>query len=215
MWAAAFLALAAASFAAAQPAACSPLRYCPTNCTRDGATETDGITLLGLDDPVLATNIGKAVKIARTFPGVTSDDALIVHVTFQYICCVTVDEIEKKVMPALDSIKWAPVNVSFSSAICNVDGSIILAADEATQLAMGALVKRFEAAIEATGIAVVPRASMQPFHSTIATTDAGYDMAAALAAINAAIPSGSWAPSIAVKNFAFLVPVPHVVEATL
>jgi len=35
--------------------------------------------------------------------------------------------------------------------VCNVDGSIILEADAATQAAMGAVVARLEAAVEAAG----------------------------------------------------------------
>lgn len=209
------LIIAAAVAAAAAPASCSQLGYCPTNCTRPGATETDGLTLLD-DRAELVASVGRAVKIARTFPGVTSDDALVVHVSFQYICCVTTDEIVGKVFPALDAVKWAPVNVSFSSAICNKDGSIILAVDDASQAALGAVVARFEAAIEAAGVAVVPRSSMQGFHSTIATTSSGYAMEQALAAINAAIPPGSWTSApVTLSSFAFLVPVPHLVVATL
>ena len=112
------LIIAAAVAAAAAPASCSQLGYCPTNCTRPGATETDGLTLLD-DRAELVASVGRAVKIARTFPGVTSDDALVVHVSFQYICCVTTDEIVGKVFPALDAVKWAPVNVSFSKPVTN------------------------------------------------------------------------------------------------
>jgi len=160
-------------------------------------------------------NIGRAVDIARSFPGVTSDDRLDIHVTFEYLCCVTLGELLAKVYPALDAVRWAPVNVSFSRAICNVDGSIILAADDASQAALGALVARFEAAIEAAGVAVFPRARMQGFHMTIATTDAAYAMDAALAAINAAVPEGTWTAPFALKNFAFLLPFPHEVRANL
>ena len=205
---------ASAAPAAPAPASCSPLRYCPDNCTRAGAGETDGISLLD-DRPELYASVGRAVAVARSFPGVTSDDKLVVHITFQYICCVTDDEISGKVFPALDSVKWAPLNVSFDRAICNVDGSIILAVDAASQAAMGALVARFEAAVAAAGVAVVPRASMQGFHVTIATTGPGYAMAAALAAINAAVLPGAWTAPITLTGFAFLTPIPHVVAASV
>jgi len=206
-------ALSAARFAASAAPLCSPLRYCPANCSRAGAVETDGLALLDAHFALLGS-VGAAVDVARTFPGVLTDDRLDIHLTFEYLCCVTRDEIVAKVFPALDAVQWAPVDVSFSEAICNVDGSIILAADAPSQAALGAVVARFEAAVEAAGVAVVPRAQMQGFHVTIATTNATYPMAAALAAINAKVPRGAWSPAFALKNFAFLLPVPHEVVAT-
>ncbi len=65
--------------------------------------------------------------------------------------------------------------------VCNVDGSVILMADDASQAAFGALVQRFEAAIAATGLPVVPRSAMEGFHVTIGTdgtTNATYPMQA-------------------------------------
>jgi hypothetical protein len=220
LWVVRLLAIvtAASSSSANTPAAsasnCSPLPYCPTSCTRQGGIETDGLALLVAHEELVA-NVGKAVKIARSFPGVQTDDALDVHITFEYICCVTLEEIVGKVFPALDAVEWAPINVSYSEAICNVDGSIILAVDDASQAALSAVVSRFEAAIKATGVPVVPRATMQGFHTTIGTTNATYPMAEALAAINAAIPRGSWTTPFPLTNFAFFFPVPHEVKATL
>jgi hypothetical protein len=60
--------------------------------------------------------------------------------------------------------------------VCNVDGSIILMADAPSQAALGALVQRFEAAIEAAGLPVVPRSTMEGFHLTIGTTNSSYPM---------------------------------------
>jgi hypothetical protein len=185
------------------PATCDQRGYCPSTCTRSGATETDGLALLDAHVELLA-NIGRAVDIMRTFPGVNTDDRLDIHTTFQYLCCVTPSELLTKVFPALDAVQWAPVNISYSRAVCNKDGSIILMADEPSQAALGAVVAAFEAAIERTGVAVVPRASMEGFHMTIGTTNASYPMAQALEAINAAIPEGTWTAPFALKNFAFL-----------
>ncbi len=193
---------------------CSQLPYCPSNCTRPGATETDGFTILDTHLELLS-NIGKAVDIMRSFPGVTTDDRLDIHVSFQYICCVTIDEIVTKVFPAIDSVKWAPMNVSFSQAICNMDGSIILAVDDASQAALAAVVAEFEAAIEARGVVVVPRSSMQGFHMTIGATNSSFPMAEALAAINKAILPGTWTKPFPLTSFAFVLPIPHVVRATL
>ena len=196
------LALLAASGAAA-PATCDQRGYCPTSCAHPGATEADGLALLDGHLELLA-HIGRAVDVMRSFPGVATDDRLDIHTTFQYICCVTVEELVTKVYPALDSVQWAPVNISYSRATCNRDGSVILMADDASQAALGAVVARFEAAIEAAGVAVVPRATMEGFHMTIGTTNASYPMEEALAAINAAIPEGTWTAPFALTNFAFL-----------
>jgi len=196
------LALLAASGAAA-PATCDQRGYCPASCARAGATEADGLALLDGHLELLA-NIGRAVDVMRSFPGVATDDRLDIHTTFQYICCVTVEELVTKVFPALDSVRWAPVNISYSRAVCNKDGSIILMADDASQAALGAVVARFEAAIEAAGVAVVPRATMEGFHMTIGTTNSSYPMEEALAAINAAVPEGTWTAPFALTNFAFL-----------
>jgi len=155
----AVLALAMVAILAAPPS-CDQRGYCPTNCTRPGAAESDGFAIL-LAHLELLGNIGKAVDIMRSFPGVNSDDRLDIHTTFLYLCCVTQTELSSKVFPALDSVAWAPINISYSKAVCNKDGSIILMADDMSQAALGALVARFEAAIEAADVAVVPRASME------------------------------------------------------
>lgn len=135
----------------------------------------------------------------------------------QYLCCYTEAQLAKQVYPALDSVVWQPLNISYTQArvsgrcmrpavilapqspvasaasqyacdarcpmaleqvVCNVDGSVILMADDASQAAFGALVQRFEAAIAATGLPVVPRRSMEGFHVTIGTTNATYPMQA-------------------------------------
>jgi hypothetical protein len=200
------LTLLLAFFSVAQggpPAAtCDQRGYCPPTCTRPGATEADGFALLDAHLELL-TSIGRAVDIMRSFPGVNTDDRLDIHTTFQYLCCVTIEELIGKVYPALDAVKWAPVNVSYSHAVCNKDGSIILMADAASQAALGAVVEKFEEAIEATGVAVVPRSTMEGFHMTIGTTNATYPMEQALEAINAAIPEGTWTAPFPIKNFAF------------
>jgi len=204
----------AAPAAAAAPASCDQRSYCPASCARPGAAETDGLALLVADLPLLGS-IGRAVDVMRRYPGVTSDDRLDIHTTFMYICCVTQTEITEKIFPALDSVAWAPVNISYSRAVCNEDGSIILMADDASQAAMAALVARFEAAVEAAGVPITtPRAQMEGFHMTIGTTNATYPMEAALAAINAAVPEGTWTTDpFPISSFAFFLPVPHLVVA--
>ena len=146
----------------------------------------------------------------RSFPGVSSDDALDPHTTFMYICCLTNAELQMA-FDAMDAVPWMPVRVSYEQAICNIDGSIILLADSATQSSMGALVARLEAAIEAVGLPVIPRSTMQSFHVTIGTTNASYPMATALDAINSAITD--WSPPFNISEFSFFLPIPHTIRA--
>ena len=192
---------------------CDPHRYCPSTCTRAGAGESDGLTLL-LAHAELVGSVSKAVDVMRRFPGVLTDDRLVPHTTFQYLCCLTAAELSSRAFPAMDAVRWAPFNVTYDRVVCNVDGSIILLADAPSQAVMGAVVARLEAAIEAAGLPVVPRSTMQSFHITIGTTNSSYPMQEALAAINAAIAPGSWSPPITLDSFAFLLPVPHEVRAT-
>lgn len=192
---------------------CSPLSYCPSNCTKPGAFETDGLALLDSHLELLE-NIGKAVTIMKSFPGVDTDDSLDIHTTFMYLCCVTLDEVINKVYPAMDAVKWTAPNVSYSSAICNHDGSIILEADERSQQEIGAVVSALEDAIIATGVTVVRRSSMQGFHMTIGTVDTSqFPMDDGLAAINAAIPNGTWTKPFPLKNFEFFLPIPHEIKS--
>lgn len=206
----ALLLLSALAAISSQP--CDPHRYCPATCTRPGAGESDGLTLLVAHLELLGS-VGKAVDVMRRYPGVLTDDRLIIHTTFQYLCCLTPAELTDKVFPAIDAVPWAPFNVSYDRAICNVDGSIILLADAPSQAAMGAVVASLEAAIEAAGLPVVPRSTMQSFHVTIGTTNSSFPMQEALAAINAAIAPGTWSPPVTLDSFAFLLPVPHEVRA--
>ena len=196
--------------ASAAPAQCDPRGYCPSTCSRPGAVESDGFQLL-YGQSALWTSVRKAVDVMRRFPGVLTDDALDPHTTFQYLCCLTPAELTEKVFPAMDAVQWAPVRASYAKAVCNVDGSVILLADDATQAQMSAVVEKLEAAIEATGLPVIPRATMQSFHITLGTTNASFPMAEALAAINAAVTD--WAPPFDISEFSFFLPVPHTVRA--
>lgn len=191
---------------------CSPRRYCDTkHCTTPSAFENDGFSLLGAHTQ-LQKSVNVAVAIAQTFPGLRTNDDLDIHTSWMYLCCLTLEE-HLRAAVALTSVKWAPVNISYSSAVCNVDGSLILMADAASQAALGAQVAAFEAALVAAGIPVaVPRAAMEGFHLTLGTANSSYDFEGALAAINRAVPPGTWTEPFPLKNFAFFTP-PYEVSA--
>ena len=124
---------------------------------------------------------------------------------------MTIEQYTQIAYPHLAAVSWQPINVSFSHAICNVDGSVILLADEASQAAIGQQVVQFEAVLIAAGLPIVPRSSMEAFHVTIGTTNASFPMQTALAEINTIITSWTDAP-IALRNFVFFFP-PFEVKA--
>ena len=187
---------------------CSQRGYCGgVNCPNKNATSTDGVHILDFNLDLLL-NVNKAVKIMRTYPGVYTSDGLYVHTTFQYLCCVTKDELKNKVFPALDSIKWEPISLEYEKVICNQDGSIILIANNHTQIAMGQLLKNFEAAIIKAGVPIVrPRAEQEIFHITIGTTNSTYPMDIALNDINKNIKV--WSKPIVVNSFTYFIPAFH------
>lgn len=193
---------------------CSPRSYCPPiNTCADvtNAYENDGITLLDFH-PELVSNVEKAINIIRKYPGVTSDDALIVHTSFMYLCCQYYNDTIDKAYPAMDSVSWLPFNVSYDAPICNHDGSIILMADAQSQIAMQAVVSKLEDALTAAGVFFIPRAEMEHYHITLATTNASFPMTEALTEINTAIPPGTWTSTpITLDSFAFFFPPKAIV----
>ncbi len=122
-------------------------------------------------------------------------------------------------MEAIESVRWKPFNVTFDRLVCNFDNStnrptatttstIILLSSE-TQREMGAMVTAFEAAIRARGVPVVPRAQMEPFHSTLAVVPKHFPTARGLAEVNAAIASSDWTEGkgpIVVSSFESILP---------
>ncbi len=128
----------------------------------------------------------------QRYPGARSDDRFIVHLTLMYICCVTPDIAKSILLPAFRAVVWVPLNISYSHAVCNVDGSIILLADADTQSSLSALAVQFEQAAAARGFVMQARATMEVFHTTIGTTNSSYPMERALADINSEIPL--WTP---------------------
>jgi hypothetical protein len=128
----------------------------------------------------------------QRYPGARSDDRFIIHLTLMYICCATPAVAKSILLPAFRSVVWAPMNISYSHAVCNVDGSVILLADDDTQSLLAALVVQFEHAAAARGFVMQARATMEAFHTTIGTSNGSYPMQRALADINTAIPA--WTP---------------------
>ena len=142
--------------------------------------------------PALVDSVGRAVDVMKRYPGVRTDDRFIVHLTLMYICCASPEIAKSILLPAFRSVSWKPMNISYSRAICNADGSVILLADAVTQASLAALVTEFEKASAARGFVMQARATMEAFHTTIGTVNSSFPMQQALLDINTEIPS--WTP---------------------
>jgi hypothetical protein len=142
--------------------------------------------------PQLVRAVGHASRIMRRYPGVLTSDRFIVHLTLMYICCASPAVAKDILLPAFRSVIWSTTNISYSRAVCNADGSIILLADAATQSTLAALVTQFEDAAAARGFVMQRRSGMEVFHTTIGTTDSSFPMQQVLQQINTEIPF--WTP---------------------
>jgi 2'-5' RNA ligase len=142
--------------------------------------------------PALIESVGRAIDIMKRAPGVLSSDRFIVHLTLMYICCASRDIARSILLPAFRSVSWQPLNISYSKAVCNADGSIILLADASTQASLSALVEQFENAAAARGFIMQARVTMEAFHTTIGTVNRSYPMQQTLIDINTEIPV--WTP---------------------
>ena len=195
---------------------CDARGYCLANCSSsDSSLELDAIvpspsrhihrkyqplvrcivtpTQVLLDaHPSLVQSVGRAVDIMKRSAGVLSNDRFIVHLTLMYICCASRAIAQNILLPAFRSVTWQPLNISYSKAICNADGSIILLADDITQASLSALVQQFENAAAARGFVMQARATMEAFHTTIGTVNSSFPLQHALADINTEIPV--WTP---------------------
>ena len=135
--------------------------------------------------------------------------------SFTYLCCLTKEEIQDKVLPALSNVSWEPISVSYSKAVCIHDGnSIVLYADEDSQTRLLTLVEKFEQAIMDTGVNVfVPRSKMSGFHVTIGTiSHDGNQSSLAVKEINSIIHQWSSKP-IVIDHFRFMKPFWYKVSA--
>lgn len=77
----------------------------------------------------------------------------------------------------------------------------------------GAVTDSLERAIRAAGLPVVPRSTMERYHSTLAVVPPGFPVQAALDAVNRRITDWSGGVPIVVDSFESLT-LPHVFHAT-
>jgi len=128
-----------------------------------------------------------------------------IHMSFNYFCCYSKQDIAT-LHTVLAAYDWpTDLAVSFDQPTIRIDSdaekvehySYILLLDEPSQAKMHSLMDGVEAAVRAAGLDVhVPRRQQEPFHSTLAVVDGrDFPAVAALAAVNAAVPPGTWTGS--------------------
>jgi hypothetical protein len=159
------------------------------------ATEALKTSMLAADDIILSYG-RKGVTVTPRSQGTH------IHMSFNYFCCYSEEDI-KTLHAVLEAYDWpAELSVSFDQPTIRIDSdaehvdhySYILLLDQASQAKMHSLMDGVEAAVRSAGLDVhVPRKQQEPFHSTLAVVNGrDFPAVAALAAINAAIPAGTW-----------------------
>ncbi len=122
MW---LVVLLCGSLAAAAP--CTSWHNCPP--CGNGTVEVDLLAFLSTEAAkqpaadAFFLNVRKAVAIAKSFGALKSDDLLFLHSTMSYLCCYEPRVFTETVFPALDAVRWPPVNVSFATVVCNFDNA--------------------------------------------------------------------------------------------
>jgi hypothetical protein len=158
----------------------------------------------------------QAVGILGQFGTLLSTDVLRPHVTIEYFCCKTPQELQT-IATVLENTPWQPFNASFDALVCNDDQhnganttSLVVRLDAASQTAFGASVRAFEDAIIAAGVKITHRRAQQEFfHSTVAVVlrEPAFPVEKALRTVNAKIANwtGSHGP-IVIRRLLMLDP---------
>ena len=154
--------------------------------------------------------MASAGGVLKSFGQAHVEGGLNLHMSLNYFCCYDASELST-IRAVLERVQWPTLNVSFdrpawrlnghgtgTPTIANTDHmSMIVMLDSASQTRMLAFAESIEARIRSAGIDVhVPRREQEPFHATLAVVSGtAYPAVAALEAVNAAVPPGSWTAS--------------------
>lgn len=177
---------------------------CAYECTRGSSCMGSKYVLGGSADPAMLAfdaAMRAAGDILKRFGEVTATTGSGLHMSMNYFCCYSkVDQATIK--SVLSDYEWPQVNITFDTPVWRVDSddsgvdhySIIVLADEPSQKVLGNLIEDVENKVREAGIDIhVPRADQEPFHSTLGVVDGvSYPCQAAIDAVVAAIPPGSW-----------------------
>jgi hypothetical protein len=149
-------------------------------------------------------NMEKAGDIISSFGDADISSGDVLHISNNYFCCYSEADLKviKKVFVGFD---WPTHEVAYDQAVVRIDSdgdtadhwSYIVLLDEASQGILHAAIARFEEEVREAGVDIhVPRADQEPFHTTLAVVSGhNFPTAAALQAVNGAIPPATWSPA--------------------
>lgn len=142
----------------------------------------------------------KAISVARTFPGVTHDLIGGFHLSLAYECCYTAEQLTQ-IGKIGASLVWPAVHVRFRQVVCT-GGAFLVLADAASQGALMGIVAALEERVADAGLLVHRfRAEEAPFHASLFNMNSSFPTAAAVPALNEAVP-GFWNEEpIVVRSF--------------
>jgi hypothetical protein len=140
-------------------------------------------------------SVAIALAIMKSYPGVVTDDRVLLHMTLQYFCCYNPVQYEE-IIYELKRFQWHPMDLRFNTTVCNVGGdgdsnytSIIVLLDDEGQQILGEFVASIEAHLISKNIPVHrPRSQMEPFHSTLGVVKPGYPVEEIVQRINTELP---------------------------
>lgn len=160
---------------------CTSAVYCPRTCVDTpwsrATPMTGSIRMLNGNSAgerqLKASVIRMVDTVSNRFGPVRNDMSTGLHLSFQYLCCF--DRIElPKIEAAMATVRWQPINVSFTRVFCAGEMAIALA-DPAAQGALFGVVSAIEEAMAAAGLRVRTRcrAEQAPFHASLFAADVG------------------------------------------
>ena len=139
----------------------------------------------------LRTGVRAVMHAVEAFGSITNPSIDGLHLSFQYTCCYSKNELAV-IATALQTVTWAPVEVTFTRIVCAASEFVALA-DPVAQGQLFGIVSAFEEAMMVAGLPVHRfRASQFAFHVSLFQPPHGGNLtrAAMLKAAQAAVPAG-------------------------
>ena len=135
---------------------CASLDYCSTptcpNSTIQMSGSERGLMGNSSGEQQLRTGVRAVMQAVEAFGPITNPSITGLHLSFQYTCCYSKGELAA-IAQALETVKWAPVEVTFTRVVCAASEFVALA-DPVAQGQLFGIVSAFEEAMAAAGIPV-------------------------------------------------------------
>lgn len=178
---------------------CQSVNYCDNPTCPANTTQMSGNLhpLMGnsTGELQLRASVRRAMAaVARFGPLSNPSIDTLLHISFQYLCCYNKTELAG-ISKAIQSVKWAPIPVTFTRIVC-AGSEFVALASPASQGQLFSVVSAFEEAMARAGFPVHRfRASQFAFHASLFKPPYGHQFpkntyAEMLDAANAAVPDG-------------------------